>query len=118
LLGFALVFLGALLLPSPSLAGPIEADVIDAATDELFDGREWIDVERAAWDAWIENAVDIFDDTQPGDCASYAAITVSYLTHLRDAYATIEERSWHWDAAFTVVFQFDQYKYLCTQEQA
>lgn len=103
-------------LAVPAQAGEIEAQVIDASTDALFETENWADVTADTWDEWVTEAIEVYEDTTHGDCATYAALTVSYLSHLRDAFVDVDARTWHWDAAYAEYFQFDQYHYLCEQE--
>jgi hypothetical protein len=117
LLGFALVFAGGLLLPSPSLAGDIEADVIDATTDPLFEEESWADIEASTWDGWVIDAADIYDDTEYGtDCSTYAAVNLSYLDNMRSAFADLENRTYEWDVAMYLSFSLPHLNYLCAEE--
>ena len=117
LLGFLLVFAGGLLLPQPSIAGTIEADVIDASTDPLFEADDWSAIEQSEWNFWVDEAQAIYDDTEYGtDCATYAAVNLGYLDQMRDAFSDLNNRTYEWDVALFLSFQLPHLNYLCEQE--
>ena len=117
-LGFLFIFAGGLLLPSPVQAGDIEADVIDALTDPLFDTEDWTTIEQSTFSDWVSEAQATYDDTSMDThCATYAAVTVSYLTNVQEALDDLEGRTYQWDVALAQSFTFPHLNYLCAKEQ-
>jgi len=95
-------------------AGDIEADVITNALAPLWAVDDITAVTPEQWDLWVADAADIYGDTRWGNCATYAAITTSFLANLRDG--VDGGRQWQWDAAWATFYNLNLYQSLCRNE--
>jgi len=110
LLAFLVVGAG---LTQRALAGELEADVIQTNIETVL-WFPWEDSTAEDWDAWIAEAIEIYDDTYPGACRSYAGLAVGYFTAVRGA--LFDLTPWQQDVAFALYYELDPYHILCLME--
>jgi hypothetical protein len=93
-------------------AGSIEADVIQEVLTPLWGDADW---QAFDYEPLIADATEVYGDTASGNCATYAAVTVNYLTNLRDGFAS-PDRAWQLDAAVHTYWSLGQLNHLCASE--
>ena len=103
-------------LTNRAMAGEVEAEVIQDHIESVL-WTPWPDTTPEDWDGFIGEAVEIYDDTNPGTaCEGYAGVAVGYMSAVRDALFHWDAMPWQEDVAFALYYELDQHYGLCLTE--
>ena len=95
----------------PAKASPIEAEVIDGALTVVWDTEDWTTLDMDAIEA---DALDIFQDTDPGSaCSRYAGTVWAYAHLLNVTFEADGAYTPAWEGAYTIFYGLDELHAAC-----
>jgi hypothetical protein len=94
---------------------PAFNDVISASMDPVFAVDDWTTVKQSQWDAWVAEALGVYEDTLNDDvpmgCSHYAGVVYSYLYLLRESYTS--GKTPLYDGAYLIFNTMDEASVAC-----